>query len=64
MRFYMLLRLRLYTWSPSKLAWEEEKATYVPNMYTVKTVAWKRDGSRIICGTLCGGVELFETVIR
>ncbi|XP_026810375.1 intraflagellar transport protein 172 homolog isoform X2 [Rhopalosiphum maidis] len=57
-------RLRLYSWSPSKLTWEEENVMYIPNMYTVSALAWKRDGSRIICGTLCGGMELFESVIK
>ncbi|XP_025413024.1 intraflagellar transport protein 172 homolog isoform X3 [Sipha flava] len=57
-------RLRLYSWSPSKLIWEEETAMHVPNMYTVTALAWKRDGSRIVCGTLCGCVELFESVIK
>lgn len=61
---FIRLRLRLYSWSPSKLSWEEENTVYVPNMYNVSTLAWKRDGSRIVCGTLCGGIELFESVIK
>ncbi|XP_050421465.1 intraflagellar transport protein 172 homolog [Adelges cooleyi] len=57
-------RLRLYSWSPSKLIWEEEKTMDVPNLYTVSTLAWKKDGSRLVCGALCGGMYLFESVIK
>ncbi|KAK2546717.1 Intraflagellar transport protein 172-like protein [Acropora cervicornis] len=27
-------------------------------------MAWKRDGSRLVAGTLCGGVELFDCCLR
>ncbi|XP_050543646.1 intraflagellar transport protein 172 homolog isoform X2 [Daktulosphaira vitifoliae] len=57
-------RLRLYSWSPSKLTWEEENTLYVDNIYIITSLAWKKDGSRLVCGTLCGGVEVFESVIK
>ncbi|XP_046993145.1 intraflagellar transport protein 172 homolog [Schistocerca americana] len=57
-------RIRVYNWSPRKMTWEETKPKEIANMYTVTALAWKRDGSRVACGTLCGAVELFESVLK
>uniref|UniRef100_A0A1B6D0F4 Intraflagellar transport protein 172 homolog n=1 Tax=Clastoptera arizonana TaxID=38151 RepID=A0A1B6D0F4_9HEMI len=57
-------RIRVYAWSPRKGVWEEEPSKDINNLYTVTALAWKRDGSRVACGGLCGSVELFESVLR
>ena len=56
--------MRVYSWSPRKNLWEENKSKEFQHLYTVTTLAWKRDGSRIAAGSLCGGVELFESVLK
>ena len=33
-------------------------------MYSITALGWKRDGSRVAAGSLCGGVELFESVLK
>ncbi len=33
-------------------------------LYSVTAMAWKRDGSRVAVGSLTGGVELFESVLK
>ena len=33
-------------------------------MYSITGLGWKRDGSRVAAGSLCGGVELFESVLK
>jgi len=33
-------------------------------MYSITALAWKKDGSKVAAGSLCGGVELFESVLR
>ena len=33
-------------------------------MYSITSIGWKRDGSRVAVGSLCGGVELFESVLK
>uniref|UniRef100_A0A8D8QV38 Intraflagellar transport protein 172 homolog n=2 Tax=Cacopsylla melanoneura TaxID=428564 RepID=A0A8D8QV38_9HEMI len=56
--------IKLFAWSPSKSMWEEKPNKVIPNLYTISALAWKRDGSRIACGGLCGSVELFESVLK
>ncbi|CAH1397619.1 unnamed protein product [Nezara viridula] len=57
-------RLRTYVWSPRKLSWDEIQAKEITNLYTITALSWKRDGSRVTCGGLCGSVELFESVVK
>ncbi|NWW87428.1 IF172 protein, partial [Rhynochetos jubatus] len=57
-------RLRVLNWSPRRGAWEEGKAKDIAHLYTITALAWKRDGSRICVGTLCGGVEQFDCCLR
>ncbi|XP_014243162.1 intraflagellar transport protein 172 homolog [Cimex lectularius] len=57
-------RIRTYTWSPRKVMWEEMPVKEIENLYTITALSWKRDGSRVTCGSLCGSVELFESVIK
>ncbi|XP_039285389.1 intraflagellar transport protein 172 homolog [Nilaparvata lugens] len=57
-------RIRVYAWSPRKCCWEEEPAKEIADMYSIGALSWKRDGSRIAGGGLCGSVELFESVLK
>ena len=57
-------RVRVLEYSSHKDVWEERGSKVLPNLYTVTALAWKRDGSHIACGSLCGSVELFDCVLR
>ncbi|XP_069742704.1 intraflagellar transport protein 172 homolog isoform X3 [Narcine bancroftii] len=57
-------RLRVLNWSPRRSAWDESRAKEIPNLYTITALAWKKDGSRLCVGTLCGGVEQFDCCLR
>ncbi|CAH1372030.1 unnamed protein product [Tenebrio molitor] len=57
-------RLRLYIWNTRRSVWEEAPPKDITNLYTVTALAWKRDGSRMTCGGLCGVVMLFESVLK
>ncbi|KAG8430927.1 hypothetical protein GDO86_019734 [Hymenochirus boettgeri] len=57
-------RLRVLNWSSRRGLWEEAKPKEIPNLYTITSLAWKRDGSRLCAGTLCGGVEQFDCCLR
>ncbi|KAL1129294.1 hypothetical protein AAG570_013823, partial [Ranatra chinensis] len=57
-------RIRIYAWSTKKMTWEETSVKEMENMYTITALSWKRDGSRVTCGALCGSVELFESVLK
>jgi len=36
----------------------------VPNLYSVTALCWRADGSRLIVGSLCGGIDMFDVCIR
>uniref|UniRef100_A0A5F9DTR7 Intraflagellar transport 172 n=1 Tax=Oryctolagus cuniculus TaxID=9986 RepID=A0A5F9DTR7_RABIT len=57
-------RLRVFNWSPRRSIWEEARPKEIANLYTITALAWKRDGSRLCTGTLCGGVEQFDCCLR
>lgn len=57
-------RMRVYAWSPRKGTWEEAPPKEIPNMYSVTALAWKRDGSRVVCGSLTGSVQVFESGMK
>ncbi|XP_033332650.1 intraflagellar transport protein Oseg2 [Megalopta genalis] len=57
-------KIRILDWSPRRSIWEEANSKFLPNFYTVTAIAWRRDGSRLVAGSLCGAVEQFETVLK
>ncbi|XP_022255684.1 intraflagellar transport protein 172 homolog [Limulus polyphemus] len=57
-------RLRVFNYSPSKRVWEEANTKEIPNLYTISGLAWKRDGSKLAVGTLCGSLELFDCSLK
>ncbi|XP_056632969.1 intraflagellar transport protein 172 homolog [Diorhabda sublineata] len=57
-------RLRLYIWNTRKFIWEESVSKELTNFYTITVLAWKRDGSKVNCGGLCGAVFMFESVLK
>ncbi|XP_053736543.1 intraflagellar transport protein 172 homolog [Synchiropus splendidus] len=57
-------RLRVYNWAPRRGVWDVAKPKEIANLYTITSLAWKKDGSRLCAGTLCGGVELFDCCLR
>ncbi|KAG7173582.1 Intraflagellar transport protein 172-like [Homarus americanus] len=57
-------RLRIFDYNTSRGMWDEKATREFEGFYTITALAWKRDGSRLVCGTLCGAVELFDSVLR
>lgn len=57
-------KVRIIDWSPRRALWEETNSRVLPNFYTITGLAWRRDGSKLSIGGLCGAVELFETVLK
>ncbi|XP_076397740.1 intraflagellar transport protein Oseg2 isoform X2 [Megachile rotundata] len=57
-------KIRILDWSPRRSIWEEANTKALPNFYTVTAISWRRDGSRLLLGSLCGAVEQFETVLK
>lgn len=54
-------RLRIYIWNTRKSIWEETPPKEIKNLYTITALSWKRDGSKLTCGGLCGAVLMFES---
>ncbi|KAG5180215.1 hypothetical protein JKP88DRAFT_182394 [Tribonema minus] len=44
--------------------WEEVGIKEVENMYTVTSLGWKADGSRLAVGTLCGVVDVYDACVK
>ncbi|EAT43404.1 AAEL005155-PA [Aedes aegypti] len=57
-------RIRIFTWSPRQNTWTESLCKSIPNLYTVTAIAWRKDGSRLTVGSLCGAVLAYESVLR
>ena len=57
-------RIRVFSWSARKNLWEENASKEIKYVYSITSLAWKKDGSRVAAGSLCGGVELFESVLK
>ena len=57
-------RVRVYSWVARKNLWEENNAKEIKYLYSITALGWKKDGSRVAVGSLCGGVELFESVLK
>ncbi|XP_041357336.1 intraflagellar transport protein 172 homolog isoform X2 [Gigantopelta aegis] len=57
-------RLRVFNWSPRRQMWDEPQLKEIPNLYTITALSWKKDGSKVTAGTLCGGVELFDCCLK
>jgi len=57
-------RFLVFAWHPKTREWSEVAQRQVPNLHTVTALTWRADGSRLIIGALCGGVDMFDVCIR
>ncbi|CAG9462268.1 unnamed protein product [Pedinophyceae sp. YPF-701] len=55
--------LRVFAYNRRR-GWELFEEKRVENLYTVTSLAWRQDGSRLAVGTLCGCVDLYESCLR
>ena len=60
----MHYRIRILSYNSRKRQWEESAVKDILNMYTVSLMAWRIDSLYLVSSSLCGGVELFETVAK
>jgi intraflagellar transport protein 172 len=54
----------IYNFNQRNNCWEEVDIRKIPNLYSVTSMAWKHDGSRLAIGSLCGVVDLYDACIR
>ena len=57
-------RFYIYNFSKKREQWEEIGVKKIENYYTVTAASWKNDGSKMVIGSLCGSVDLFEASLR
>ena len=50
----------LYAYNQRRGIWDELACKNVPNLYSVSAISWKKDGSKIVIGNLCGSVDMFD----
>jgi len=60
----MHYRIRILSYNSRKRQWEERAVKDILNMYTISLMAWRTDSLYLVSSSLCGGVELFETVAK
>lgn len=53
-------RLRVFNWAPRRGVWDEAKPKEIPNLYTITSLAWKKDGSRL-CAVSTSPVALLRS---
>ena len=54
-------RAQIFTWDDKGHSWQELDYVDLHNFYTITALAWKKDGTKIACGSLCGSLILFES---
>ena len=57
-------RFHIYSYNSRNSIWEEVGVKVIDNFYTVTSLAWRPDGSRLSLGSLCGAVDLYDACIR
>ncbi|KAJ3413121.1 hypothetical protein HDV05_008517 [Chytridiales sp. JEL 0842] len=57
-------RFHIFNYSTSRKSWEEAPVKIIDNFYTVSSLSWKPDGSRLIAGSMCGAIEMFDCCLR
>uniref|UniRef100_A0A1I7TZF2 WD_REPEATS_REGION domain-containing protein n=1 Tax=Caenorhabditis tropicalis TaxID=1561998 RepID=A0A1I7TZF2_9PELO len=57
-------RIRLFSWSARRGAWDEGAPLEIQNAYTIGALGWKMDGSTIYAGTVCGAVFSVDCCLR
>mmetsp|Transcript_34709 Transcript_34709/g.25080 ORF Transcript_34709/g.25080 Transcript_34709/m.25080 type:complete len:202 (+) Transcript_34709:486-1091(+) len=57
-------RFYLYNYNSKRPQWDEVCCKKIDNYYSVTSVAWKHDGSKIGIGSLCGSVDVFDVCLK
>lgn len=57
-------KVRIFVWSPRQNGWAELEAKVIDKLYSITAMCWRRDGSRLVVGSLCGAVIVLESVLK
>ena len=53
-------RFFIFQYNPKRRDWIEADVKVIENLYSVTALCWKTDGSKLVTGSLCGSVDVFE----
>ena len=57
-------RFYVYNFNAKRPQWDEICCKQIENYYSVTSVSWKSDGSKIGIGSLCGSVDVFDVCLK
>jgi len=57
-------RFFIFQYNQKRRDWMEADIKVVENLYSVTALCWKPDGSKLVLGSLCGSVDMFEACQR
>jgi len=57
-------RFYVYNFNSKRPQWDEICCKQIENYYSVTSVSWKSDGSKIGIGSLCGSVDVFDVCLK
>lgn len=57
-------RFYVYNFNQKRPQWDEITCKQIENYYSVTSVGWKSDGSKIGIGSLCGSVDVFDVCLK
>ena len=57
-------RFYTFNFNSKRPQWDEICCKQIDNYYSVTSVAWKHDGSKIGIGSLCGSVDVFDVSLK
>ena len=54
----------VYNYNAKRNQWDEVCVKNIPNLYSVTALTWKSDSSKIVIGSLCGSVDIFDVCMK
>lgn len=57
-------RFYIYNYNSRRGQWEEIGVKDIENYYSVTSLTWKQDGSKLVTGSLCGSVDIFDASMK
>eukprot|EP01022_Parablepharisma_sp_SALTPOND_P020315 TRINITY_DN365_c0_g1_i1.p1 TRINITY_DN365_c0_g1~~TRINITY_DN365_c0_g1_i1.p1 ORF type:complete len:1766 (-),score=259.62 TRINITY_DN365_c0_g1_i1:1103-6400(-) len=54
----------VYTYNPRRKQWDETTIKKIENYYSISAISWKKDGSKLVTGSLCGSVDMFDICMK
>jgi len=57
-------RFYTYNFNSKRGTWEEIGYKHIENYYSVTALCWKCDGSKVVTGSLCGSVDVYDASMK